>query len=85
MLAQRDKEAGRQWSPDMLEFITWGAGQINTLDALAAAASGKRAVRCPAARWCNGRPAAFMMHQPGETLLRLFRAGLYLYEKDGPT
>jgi len=32
--------------------------------------------------WRNPRPAAVIMHLQGDTLVRLFRSGMYVYEKE---
>lgn len=57
-------------------------GDIRTLEHLNAARDQRRSVHCP--KWRNfakPRPAAFMMHLPGDVLLRLFRAGMFVYKK----
>lgn len=41
----------------------------------------KKSVICPSTRaWCGHIPAAFMINQPGITLVQLFNTGMFVYE-----
>ena len=54
--------------------------QIYNLEDLMKAVKSKRAVVCPDSRsWAGPRPATFMINQQGGILLKLFKAGMYLF------
>ncbi|MEN3940701.1 hypothetical protein WJU23_05350 [Prosthecobacter sp. SYSU 5D2] len=56
--------------------------RITTLEQLAEAAQNKRSVHCPDARFSpKPRPAAFMINLSGHILCRLFKDGMFIYEK----
>ena len=56
--------------------------KIKTIEELSAAVGKFKAVTAPKLpAWKKPRPAAFMIHLPGIQLLRLFRAGMYVYVK----
>ena len=58
--------------------------RIETLEELHTAVVEHRAVVVPGMWvWGRARPAAFIIHQPGVVLLRMFTAGMYLYDKPG--
>jgi hypothetical protein len=57
--------------------------QIRDYEDLEAAASDKKAVIMPnIIGWCHrAHPAAFMIQQPAVVLVRLIRAGMFIYHK----
>ena len=55
---------------------------VRTIEELDRARRDKRAVTVPLATNFRGpTPAAFVIHYSGVILLRLFRAGMFIYEK----
>jgi hypothetical protein len=58
--------------------------KISTLQQLYAASIDRRAVVVPGMQgWDKRMPAAFVIGMPGATILRMFKSGMYLYEKKG--
>ena len=57
-------------------------GQVISLEQLGEAAKARKAVICTGVP-CFGKPksAAFVINMQGHQLLRVFKAGLYIYEK----
>lgn len=56
---------------------------IKTLEELRQATDEKRAVIVPKSHpWSKPRPAAVLLHQQGASILRLFRMGMYVFEKE---
>ena len=56
---------------------------IHTLEDLEKARKNKKSVFCPNLHcWEKCRPAAFLINLQGSALLNLFRAGMYIYEKE---
>lgn len=56
--------------------------RIKNLDDLMAARNRKQSVTVPTAEaYKHPRPAAFMIHQSGEMLHRLFGYGMFVYER----
>lgn len=54
--------------------------QIKTLDELEAVARDKKCVVVPSMRpWEKPRPARFIFMLQGESILRMMRAGMYVY------
>lgn len=54
---------------------------VYDLDSLARAAQEKRAVVVPSKWHLAPMPAAFVLSMPGVVILRLLKAGMWLYEK----
>ena len=58
--------------------------QFTTLEYLVQARTDRKAVYVPGSyTWGKPKPAAFMLNQPGDVLVRLLRAGMFIYEKEG--
>ena len=56
--------------------------KISTLWQLQMAVKSKKAVIVPKSHcWAGPIPAAFVINQPGATLVRLFEMGMYIYKK----
>ena len=56
--------------------------KISTLRQLKVAVNDKQAVVVPLTHcWAKPRPAAFLIHQSGEMLIKLFDLGMYIYKK----
>jgi len=55
--------------------------QIKTLEELAQARAEKKSVHVPSSHCWGVRPAAFVMNQSGDVLLRMFQSGMFIYEK----
>ena len=57
--------------------------RISTLKALEKHAKNKRSVFCPHTTvWKKPTPAAFVINLPGAILLKMFRGGMFVYNKD---
>ena len=56
--------------------------KINSLYDLHDAAINRQSVVCPKCQpWKSPRPAAFVMNLQGCVILRLFKHGMYIYQK----
>lgn len=55
--------------------------RILTIEELEAAMHDRRAVIIPGTVWEKPKPAAVIIHLPGAVLLRLFKQGMFLYER----
>lgn len=59
------------------------ARPIVTLEGLKQAAARRQAVYVPSSPcWFRPRPAAFVINQQGAVLLRLIKAGMFIYKKE---
>lgn len=60
------------------------ARPIVSLEGLKQAATRRQAVYIPSSPcWYRPRPAAFVLNQQGAVLLKLIKAGMFIYKKEG--
>ena len=55
--------------------------KVETLQELESAMNNRRAVVIPGTVWEKPKPAAVIIQLPGTALVKLFKKGIYLYER----